>query len=257
MKACRVCKGSSCEFGSGRYRDWVIVYSECRHCGYIQANGLGWLEDAYASPMNVVDTGIMVRNIRNVDEVLACLTLIDKCKAKRVVDMAGGYGILTRLLRDQGVEAEWADVYTSNLCARGFEYKDGRVDLVTAFEAFEHFEDPVKELGKMLSIGDVVLISTDLAPEVTPPIEDWWYYGVEHGQHIGFFRKKTLMLLAETYGLDLMTNGRNMHVFLPRHTPWWRRLRYRLLRYVPRYILSAGYRGKTFEDYRRLTERSN
>ena len=256
MKTCRVCKGSSIVFDDGKFRGWIVSYSECGHCGYIQANGLEWLEDAYASPINVIDTGLMVRNLRNIQEVLACITLLGKNDSKRVVDMAGGYGILTRLLRDEGVEAEWSDAFSRNLCARGFEYRSGRVGLVTAFEAFEHFENPVRELERMLSIGDVVLMSTELAPDKTPAVKDWWYYGIEHGQHIGFFRKKTLTVLAERHGVQLITNGRNMHVFIPRHTPLWKRLRYRFLRHIPRFMLSLGFKSKTMDDYKRLSVRS-
>lgn len=253
MKKCRICGNRSLEFGSERFKRWKVVFSECVQCAYIQANDLEWLEDAYKTPINVVDTGIMVRNIKNVNEVLACLSLVENTYADRVADMAGGYGILTRLLRDVGVEAKWKDEYTSNLCARGFEYKSGRVDLVTAFEVFEHFVDPLTELRKMLDIGKVILVSTELAPLETPDPHEWWYYGLEHGQHIGFFRKRTLETLARICDIDVISDGRSIHVFLPREIPFWKRVRYRIFRKFPLFLLRIGYRSKTIEDYRSLS----
>lgn len=105
----------------------------------------------------------------------------------------------------------------------------------------------------MLAIGDMILMSTELAPDETPAVRDWWYYGVEHGQHIGFFRKETLRVMAETYGLELKTNGRNMHVFLPRHTPQWKKLRHEFVRHIPTIVLGS----KTMKDYKELRVRSD
>jgi len=42
----------------------------------------------------------------------------------------------------------------------------------------------------------------------------WWYYGLHHGQHIGFYRLKTLQYLAEKYGKALYTNGKSCHLFI-------------------------------------------
>jgi hypothetical protein len=52
------------------------------------------------------------------------------------VDCAGGYGILTRLLRDIGVDALWSDPFCQNLMALGFEHSNEPAELVTAFEEF-------------------------------------------------------------------------------------------------------------------------
>jgi Nif-specific regulatory protein len=43
-----------------------------------------------------------------------------------VVDCAGGYGILVRLLRDYGVNALWSDPYCENVLAKGFESRELR-----------------------------------------------------------------------------------------------------------------------------------
>ena len=73
--------------------------------------------------------------------------------------------------------------------ARGFEYSgEDSVSLVMAFESFEHFVNPIDEMEKLLSISTNILITTSLIPQPTPEPSEWWYYGLDHRQHIGFFR---------------------------------------------------------------------
>ena len=44
--------------------------------GYVQTEDPTWLDEAYASPINPSDTGIMDRNLSNVELVLASLALM-------------------------------------------------------------------------------------------------------------------------------------------------------------------------------------
>ena len=154
----------------------------------------------------------MYRNLSNVNLVLATLALIQT--VLKIVDYAGGYGFLVRLLRDSGVDALWADPHSQNLVARGFEYEEQKESavLVTAFEAFEHFVNPIEEMKKLLSISSNLLLTTTLTPFPTPRPSDW-YYGLDHGQHIGFYRVKTLRYLAKEFNLHLISDGESIHFF--------------------------------------------
>lgn len=135
-------------------------------------------------------------------------------RQSQVVDYAGGHGFLVRLLRDIGIDAFWADPYSENLVARGFEYQGGgQPSLVTAFEAFEHFFLPVEEMEKLLGIAPNILLTTNLIARPAPKPCDWWYYGLDHGQHIGFYRVQTLHYLADQFGLQLLTDGISTHLF--------------------------------------------
>jgi len=231
-----------------------VQYFECAICGYVQTEKPTWLEEAYASPINPSDTGIMARNLYNVELVLASLALIGKRKGK-VVDYAGGHGFLVRLLRDKGINALWADLYSENLVARGFEYSnDEHVCLVTAFEAFEHFVNPAAEMERLLSIAPSILLTTTLAPRPTPQPSDWWYYGLEHGQHIGFYRLETLEYLAKKFNLNLLTNGSTTHMFTAKK---YSRFAWKILRIIARLspkLLVVGLNSKTWSDNRTLAK---
>jgi hypothetical protein len=167
--------------------------------------------------INASDTGIMSRNLGNARIVFATLLALGQMKAS-VLDYAGGYGILVRLLRDIGIDALWSDRYCRNLLARGFEFSESSqgkaITLVTAFEALEHFVSPTEELETMFSISPNVLLSTKLLPLNAPAFEDWWYYGAEHGQHIGFFRFQTLEFIAKKFSKVLISDGDSYHLFV-------------------------------------------
>jgi len=210
---CRVCKTQSGRsIFTALILNQAVNYYECATCGYVQTEEPTWLDKAYASPINKCDTGMLQRNLSNVGIVLASLACINQ-REGRVVDSAGGYGILVRLLRDAGIEALWSDAYCQNLLAAGFEHTTERADLVTAFEVFEHFVNPLEEMQKLLTTAPNLLLSTLLIPKPTPAPKDWWYYGLDHGQHIGFFRLQTLEFLANKLGKHLVTDGAGYHFF--------------------------------------------
>lgn len=210
--ACRVCHQPSDYLWSGELLSRSVAYYECSHCDFVQTEMPDWLDEAYEQTINVSDTGILERNLANAKLVVSTLFVL-KGLDKKVVDCAGGYGTLVRLLRDKGVEASHSDPYCENLFAQGFEHDGSQAFLATAFEAFEHFVDPVTELEKLFSFAPNILISTTLIPKPTPQLGDWWYYGLEHGQHVSFYRQKSMEVLAKKFGKYFASNGKNYHLF--------------------------------------------
>ncbi len=227
---------------------------QCQKCRYVQTEQPYWLDRAYANSVNDSDTGILARNLTNVHIVLSTLFAMGNLRL-RVVDFAGGYGILTRLLRDYGVDVLWSDRYTDNLVARGFEYNGESASLVTAFEAFEHFVNPGEELDKMLSIAPNVLLSTEIIADPVPRPDQWWYYGSDHGQHIGFYRVQTLRYLAESRGKHLLSDGRFFHLMTEKKLSprIWRF--YLSLRRITRVLARKRLKSKTWEDHLRIAKR--
>jgi hypothetical protein len=221
-ESCRVCGRPSRYLFHGRLLGRDVAYYECDGCRYVQTERPTWLDEAYAEAINISDTGILRRNERNARLVIRILMLLGRLDG-RVVDCAGGYGILVRMLRDRGVQALWRDRYCENLLARGFEARDDTpADLVTAFEALEHFVDPVAEMEALFARAPSVLVSTDLIATPTPRPGDWWYYAPEHGQHIGFYRLATLRQLAARFGRHLYSDGKAYHLFTTEPLPEWR-----------------------------------
>jgi hypothetical protein len=250
---CRVCSTSKVEkIFSASILGRSVEYFECEVCEYVQTMAPTWLDEAYSSAINSCDTGIMARNQANVGLVLASLNSLERTNA-RVVDCAGGYGILVRLLRDRGIDAMWSDPYCKNLLAVGFQHSNEKADLVTAFEAFEHFVDPLIEADKLFTIAPNLLISTSLISSPAPRPDQWWYYGLDHGQHIGFFRVQTLQFIAEKFNKHLVTDGVSCHLFSekPINEFQWK-MNNRLARRFPA-LYGRNLRSKTWSDFEKMS----
>jgi len=121
-------------------------------------------------------------------------------------------------MRDCGFDFYWNDPYAENVFARGFEFnasQKSEVEVVTAFECFEHFTDPIREMERMLSISQSVLFSTVPFVSGTPNPDTWEYYSFSHGQHISFYSLKTLRYIADKFKMHFYTNGKSFHFITP------------------------------------------
>jgi hypothetical protein len=213
---CAICDGSTVEHARALVRNkHPARFFRCTVCGFMGVESPTWLAEAYAEPVNQSDTGYVYRNLWARDKMLACIE--SHLNPDGVfLDYAGGYGLLVRLMRDLGYDFRWADLYCPNIFCRGFEAPIplvGPFEAVSVFEAFEHFTNPVGEMKLFSVITDCLVISTKLLPEPVPQPSDWWYYGLEHGQHIAFYTPKSLELLASRFGYHFLTNGDDLHVF--------------------------------------------
>ena len=118
-------------------------------------------------------------------------------------------------MRDIGFDFYWRDPYSPNLVVRGFESKSNNLkyELITSFESFEHFVEPIQEFENMIKFSDNILFSTELLPFLIPKPGEWWYYALESGQHISFYSYRTLKYIAQKYNVNLCSNGRGIHMF--------------------------------------------
>ncbi len=246
MKNCNICDGQVVEHARARVRDkYDAVFLRCLNCGFIFIPDPCWLAEAYAEPINRSDTGYVRRNLWARDRMDVCIET--NLNPNGVfLDYAAGYGLFVRLMRDIGYDFRWSDLYCQNLFAQGFEVSEplaGPFEAVTAFEVFEHLVNPVAEAKKLLAITDCLIFSTKLVPDPAPQPQDWWYYGLEHGQHIAFYSRKSLEVLAAQFGCHVVTDDNDLHTglhvfsrkkvspkFFPRLRLWqraWRKLKNR------------------------------
>jgi hypothetical protein len=220
--ACRICSDSVSEvFSALLLKKHSVKYFQCPKCGYLQTEEPFWLEEAYQTSINYSDTGMMMRSLWH-KNIAATLIYFLFNKKGQFLDYGGGYGVFVRLMRDIGFDYYWQDKYTKNMFAEGFESKgmiNNQVELLTCFEAFEHFVEPTRELEILLKISRNILLSTELYPEPLPRPDQWWYYGAEHGQHIGFYQKDTFEYLADKFNLYFYTNGQNIHLLTEKRLP--------------------------------------
>ena len=217
-KFCNICEFSNELFGTGRVLNkYDVRFFRCPACGFIQTETPYWLEEAYSKAIASSDIGYVSRNVRMARVTRALISLAFAAN-KRFVDYGGGYGMFVRLMRDAGFDFWRYDRHCENLFAQGFDLEklspaeNPNFELLTAFEVFEHLVDPRQELKQMLALAPSIFFSTVLLPDPAPALGSWWYYVLEHGQHIAFYTRRSLEIAAEKLGLRFYTNNQSLHL---------------------------------------------
>jgi hypothetical protein len=206
------------------------------------------MDQAYDSAIAGLDIGLLDRCLV-LSNVTAAFLHAAKLREGPFLDWAGGYGALTRLMRDRGFDFYDFDPMASNVFAgehRLHELGNRRFPLVTAFEVLEHLEDPVLELSGIASQTDVLLVTTQVLPDPTPKPADWDYFALDSGQHITFYTNASIGHLARRLGFDSCVSGSLVHVMFRSRLP--RRAKMMVVSHRLAYLIGLG---------RSLTDRRN
>lgn len=215
--SCPICSNLMTDcFNAKVLYKYDALYKVCGVCGFLRADQPHWLDEAHAQTIADADTGLVMRNLSLAPPIAGALYwAMGERGAGRYLDTAGGYGMLTRLMRDLGFDFHWYDQYCENRLARGFSFRQESKPYraVTAIEVFEHLADPRSFVEKTLEMaGSDTLIFTTVLYRGAPPPESWWYYSFDTGQHIGFFQRRTLQRLASELNMQF-ASANGIHVF--------------------------------------------
>ena len=226
---CRLCNGQAealfTLLALGKYE---VSYFRCKQCGSVQTERPYWLGESYSDGgLAALDTGAAQR----VQNCYALTLLIARLfnVSGPILDFGGGDGLLCRLLRDIGYQAYTIDRFSRPFYAQGFGGQHaGPFELVTAFEVFEHFVEPISGVAEVFtSKPRLVLISTELYAGQT---QDWWYFSPETGQHVFFYSSDAIRYISRQMGYSVVV-GRGFILFSRRAPTWFQRIALRLIRY--------------------------
>ncbi|MDY7022325.1 MAG: methyltransferase domain-containing protein, partial [Cyanobacteriota bacterium] len=210
---CHICGNRSSQFSQATILNhYNVNYFQCSVCGFVQTEDPFWLEEAYSSPIAASDVGLVSRNLK-LSQVTEKLILSSFNSQGKFLDYGCGYGLLVRLMRDLGLDFYGYDKYCQNLFFQGFEGSQSQpYELVTAFEVFEHFTNPIQEIEELLKFSQNLLFSTELLPAHNPKPNEWWYYALHEGQHIALYTRKSLAEIAKRFNLNLYSDGQHLHL---------------------------------------------
>jgi len=286
---CKICSNKTESIFRGKIlKKYGIQYFYCEVCGFLQTEEPFWLNESYANTITNSDIGLISRNLRLAEFTKVLIFSLYSNKSirdiglfsnkifirqklkktyrsgfdfdQKFVDYGGGYGIFVRLMRDIGLDFYWYDIYCQNLFAKQFEADlTNKYKLLTAFEILEHLYEPIQEIDKMLKISNNILFATKLLPvKNLPNPSEWWYYGIEHGQHISFYSKKTLEYIASKYKLNFYSASGSIHVFTKENI----NLKFLKLLYKNRgylsYLIDKNLKPRSLipEDFEKITGKS-
>jgi len=227
-KHCKICQAETRAFGKtlimGKH---TASYRRCVSCGFLFVEEPHWLQEAYSDAITSTDMGTVSRADRNSLITKATIDLFYR-SSKTYLDYGAGYGMFVRRMRDLGYDFHAYDLHCHNMFAEqvALVSLDGkRYDLSTAFEVFEHLENPLSIIKLLFTVADHLLITTEILPEPIPPLDAWWYFAPEHGQHISFYTLKSLRVMANAGSRFFYTNGSNTHLFSRKPLPeyWFRK----------------------------------
>jgi hypothetical protein len=205
---------------------YTVDFYRCPECGLIFTQPPHWLDEAYGEAINDLDLGYVGRNILCRDKLVGLLQRTPAIDSDgRFLDYGGGYGMFTRMMRDAGYDFYLTDKFCDNIFAKYFQADElpggTRFEMVTCYEVFEHLQDPVAEMEKLLAYSRNIYFSTVLQPagQSLGSTDDWWYFVPETGQHIMFYTERSLAALAARFSLNYYTDGAELHLFTDKTLP--------------------------------------
>ena len=231
-----------------------VKYFRCRRCEFLFTENPIWLDDARAKSVSRFDTGMLSRNLLIAKIVTVLIKILFDPRA-RFLDYGGGYGVFTRLMRDNGFDFYWHDPFSENLFAKGFEFisaSHSKFELVTAIEVFEHLPSPkgFTDFCFGNSLTDSLFLTTLLYGSSPPNHDDWWYYSKETGQHISFYNQHTLKYIANSFQANLYSHSDFFHLITRKKIS--SRLYKIILKHAGRIYRNISMRSKVQEDYQFL-----
>jgi hypothetical protein len=203
-ETCRLCDGPThALFQASLLQKYEIRYLECADCKALQTETPFWLDEAYAHNLGDMDCGAAQRNLSS---ATAAMIVARIWHLKNAIDHGGGDGLLCRLLRDYGLNCFVEDKYASPTYAQGYAKPDFETpDAVFAFEVFEHFTDPAKEIAALFARCPKILFGS--TQQYTNQRADWGYLSRHSGHHIFFYSDAAMDVIGKRHGYKAVRSG--------------------------------------------------
>ncbi len=114
----------------------------------------------------------------------------------------------------------------------------------------------MSEIENLFSLSDTILFSTEMHPTPVPKPEDWWYYGLEHGQHIALYSEKTLSFIGKHFECNYHRIG-GLHILSKSIIPEKYLTYTRFSRFGFHHWISRKLKSKTWKDHLYLLKKDS
>lgn len=214
MKKCKICDSSATAMTDTKTQK---IYHKCPTCDYIFLDEVFYVDvqrekKHYDKHHNTFESLGYVRMFENIIEefVLPC-----KEDIKYTLDFGCGEGeVLPILLEKNGMTCDRYDLFYFPKKV----YEGKKYDLILSTEVFEHLQNPLEVLNKLLlhvEKNGYLLLMSAFHPNNDDAFLKWWY--IRDITHIGFFNLQTFEHLADKLGLTIIKhNSKNIILFQKR-----------------------------------------
>lgn len=191
---------------------------KCNNCGFLFSPYVSDLENYYREMEdNDYELTLESRKIQS-EKILSQLEVRNIFKNKTLLDVGSGSGVLMQAsqkfgLISKGIEPSKSlqklavkknlDVILGTLPSKRLNEK---FDFVTLIDVIEHVNDPeslLKEINTVLKLnGKLFLVTPDVNSFFSKFLKfKWWHFRVAH---VGYFNQKTLNILIEKCGYEII-----------------------------------------------------
>jgi hypothetical protein len=219
LMKCKICDSETSSLGQAQVLGkYAASYRCCGKCAFVFVEEPSWLAESYKSAINRTDIGTIWRAQINSLATKSVIELFFR-RSSSYLDYGAGYGAFVRRMRDLGYNFSGYDTYCESIFSNDFQITslDGRrFDIVSAFEVVEHLEHPLQFFDEVFEHTDTIFFSTEIISDPPPALGKWWYYGLDHGQHISLFSRKSLEHVAARHNKHYLSNGSGLHLLTSR-----------------------------------------
>ncbi|MCW2749985.1 MAG: class SAM-dependent methyltransferase [Aeromicrobium sp.] len=183
----------------------------CEHCSFTFVADPHWLPGTFNANLNRLDVGSVDRSLLVSSFVRGLLGRYSRRSTWKVLDVGGGDGLFTRVLRDHGLDCRWTDPY----CAPVYDVGPAvsatdHFDLAVMGEVALHLEDPLSSFRDVLRSADRLLFTAVVPP--VPMSTAWWYLMPSTGQHVSFYPLSSIEEIASQLGVQWCSDGKFFHL---------------------------------------------
>jgi SAM-dependent methyltransferase len=227
---CKICRGvallygvvdfnRNCEIPDGiklALSGTPIYYRRCSECKFLFTDAFDdWSIEQfkahiYNEEYKLIDPGYCSLRPRANADVVARLWGAIKTET-RVLDFGGGNDVFCTALRDAGFPVA---VTFDPMVPEHATRPEGKFDLVTSFETFEHLPDPSAGIASVLEFAadpGLIFFTTLLQPiDIEQERLNWWYVGPRNG-HVSLFSREALTKAWNRYGYRVASLNDNTH----------------------------------------------
>lgn len=202
-----------------------VYYNYCDNCGflfapefqrwsdndfekYIYNEDYEKIDPDYLKRRPIANGNFLIKTFKNTQEI-------------NHLDFGGGNGLCSEYLKQKGWKSTSYDPYSK----KNEVNLNEKYNLITAFEVFEHHNNPhklIEDLLLLLEDDGIIVFSTLLSDEYLKKNQriNWWYVSPRNG-HISIFSRKSLNILCEKYKFRFGSFHDGVHILFREKLPKW------------------------------------